>query len=72
MEKYILDEFIPNHKKLSREEIFQEISNYVEKINNDPEIQKQNKDKNNNDFLKLFEYKNNVNRNKDELKPHLK
>ena len=72
MEKHILDEFIPNHKKLSREEIFQEISNYVEKINNDPEIQKQNKDKNNNDFLKLFEYKNNINRNKDELKPHLK
>ena len=65
MEKHILDEFIPNHKKLSREEIFHEISNYVEKINNDPEIQKQNKEKNNNDFLKLFEHKNNVNRNKD-------
>lgn len=53
MEKHILDEFIPNHKNLSREEIFQEISNYVEKINNDPEIQKQNKEKNNNDFLHL-------------------
>lgn len=60
MEKHPLDELIPNHKKLSREEIFNEINNYVEKINNDPEIQKQYKEKNKNNFLKLFGSKNNI------------
>ena len=54
MEKNPLDKIIPNHSELSREEIFQEISKFVNENNNDPDNIKQNEEREHNDLMKLF------------------
>jgi hypothetical protein len=62
MENNPLDKLIPNHKELSREEIGREIFKFVNKINNDanndPEIIKQNAEREHNAFMKLLGIKN--------------
>jgi len=58
MENNPLDKLIPNHKELSREEIGREIFNFVNKINNDPEVIKQNAEREHNALMKLLGIKN--------------
>ena len=59
MENNPMDKLIPNHKELSREEISKEIFKYVNKINNDPEVIKQNEENQHNALMKLLGINNN-------------
>ena len=54
MENNPLDKIIPNHKELSREEIGKEIFKFVNKINDDPEVIKQNEEMQHNALMKLL------------------
>ena len=54
MENNPLDKLIPNHKELSREEIGKEIFKFVNKINDDPEVIKQNEEMQHNALMKLL------------------
>jgi len=56
MKKHPLDELILKHSELSREEM----SNFVKKINNDPEIIKQNEERNHNNLMKILGIKNEI------------
>ena len=59
MENNPLDKIIPNHKELSREEIGKEIFKFVNKINDDPEVIKQNEENQHNALMKLLGIINN-------------